>query len=261
MLQPSGVIECNVLIPLMVFAHFAQRMQCREKRGPAIARQPSPCSQRWRRNPCASSNDAADDPAIWVHPTDPARSLIIGTDKKHGLDVYDLSGKRVQSLPDGRMNNVDLRYGFPLGGGEVAIVAATNRTDQTLALYAVDANGRLSNVADGKIATGLADPYGLCMYRSPAGEYFVFANEGDEVVLINNGSSKPAATASALDSFASSGWLSSRRLRGRRWHWPFICRRRRRWLVALLRRSQAAAIRARKSTRWPTATSLTTLKA
>lgn len=129
--------------------------------------------------PVASINDAADDPAIWVHPSDPSRSLIIGTDKKHGLDVYDLAGKRVQALQDGRMNNVDLRYGFPLAGQQVAIVAATNRTDQTLALYAVDANGRLSNIAAEKIATGLPDPYGLCMYRSAAGEYFVFANDGD----------------------------------------------------------------------------------
>lgn len=128
--------------------------------------------------PVASANDAADDPAIWIHPSDPALSLIIGTDKKHGLDVYDLAGKRVQSLPDGRMNNVDLRYGFPLDGAEVAIVAATNRTDRTLALYAVDGNGRLSDVADGKIATGMTDPYGLCMYRNGAGEYFVFANDG-----------------------------------------------------------------------------------
>ena len=129
--------------------------------------------------PVASINDAADDPAIWVHPTDPARSLVIGTDKKNGLDVYDLSGKRVQTLPDGRMNNVDIRYDFPLAGRKIAIVAATNRTDQTLALYGVDAHGRLSNVADGKIATGLADPYGLCMYRNSDGEYFVFANDGD----------------------------------------------------------------------------------
>ncbi|HEY0686383.1 MAG TPA: phytase [Steroidobacter sp.] len=129
--------------------------------------------------PVASANDAADDPAIWVHPTDPSRSLIIGTDKKNGLDVYDLAGKRVQSLPDGRMNNIDIRYGFALGGQQVAIVAATNRTDRTLSLYAVDAHGRLSDVADGKIATGMADPYGLCMYRSSAGEYFVFANDGD----------------------------------------------------------------------------------
>lgn len=129
--------------------------------------------------PVPSSFDAADDPAIWIHPTDPSRSRIIGTDKKRGLDVYDLAGKRVQSLPDGKMNNVDLRYGFPLDGAQVAIVAATNRTNQSLALYAVDANGDLRNVADGNIPTGMADPYGLCMYRNSAGEYFVFANDAD----------------------------------------------------------------------------------
>jgi 3-phytase len=127
--------------------------------------------------PVMSSWDAADDPAIWIHPTDPARSLIIGTNKKRGLDVYDLAGKRVQSLPDGRMNNVDLRYAFELDGADVAIVAATNRTDQSLALYAVDADGRLRNVADGKIPTGFDDPYGLCMYRNSAGEFFVLVND------------------------------------------------------------------------------------
>lgn len=129
--------------------------------------------------PVTNTGDAADDPAIWIHPSDPSRSLVIGTDKKQGLDVYDLNGKRVQSLPDGRMNNVDLRYGFQLDGARVAIVAATNRTDKSIALYAVDANGRLRDVADGKIPTGMDDPYGLCMYRNSAGEYFVFANDAD----------------------------------------------------------------------------------
>jgi 3-phytase len=148
----------------------------------ARANSPKRVSATVETEPVASSRDAADDPAIWIHPTDPAKSLVIGTDKKRGLDVYDLSGKRVQSLPDGRMNNVDLRPGFQLDGNEVAIVAATNRTDQSLALYAADANGRLRNVTDGRIPTGMADPYGLCMYRNPAGEYFVFANDADSSV-------------------------------------------------------------------------------
>ena len=33
--------------------------------------------------PVPHSGDSADDPAIWIHPTDPAQSTIIGTDK-HG---------------------------------------------------------------------------------------------------------------------------------------------------------------------------------
>src|SRR5262245_960394 len=63
--------------------------------------------------------DAADDPAIWVHPSTPALSIVIGTDKKGGLAVYDLDGQQLQYLPDGNLNNVDIRTGFSLGGRSV----------------------------------------------------------------------------------------------------------------------------------------------
>ena len=67
------------------------------------------------------ADDAADDVAVWVHPTDRALSLVLGTDKTSGLAVYDLAGRQLQFLTDGAINNVDLRYGFPLGGGHVAL--------------------------------------------------------------------------------------------------------------------------------------------
>lgn len=130
--------------------------------------------------PVASGGDAADDPAIWIHPTDPALSVIIGTDKKRGLNVYDLKGQLLQSLDDGKLNNVDLRDGFKLGGRTVTLVAASDRTSKAIALYALDpATRRLTSVADGVQATGLGDPYGLCMYRSRKGETFVFINDTD----------------------------------------------------------------------------------
>ncbi|HEX7035397.1 MAG TPA: phytase, partial [Pseudomonadales bacterium] len=87
----------------------------------------------------ASYGDAADDPAIWVHPDDPEKSLVIGTDKQLGLYVFDLEGRTLQTVPDGRMNNVDLRDGFPLGGGTVTLVTASNRSDDTIAAYRLDA--------------------------------------------------------------------------------------------------------------------------
>ncbi|MGH9801131.1 MAG: phytase, partial [Blastocatellia bacterium] len=59
-------------------------------------------------DPVPSGGDAADDPAIWIHPTDPVLSTIIGTNKQGGLAVYDLGGKQIQYLADGRMDNVDL---------------------------------------------------------------------------------------------------------------------------------------------------------
>ena len=132
--------------------------------------------------PVASFGDAADDPAIWVDPKNAARSVVIGTDKKLGLNVYDLSGKLLQSLPDGRMNNVDLREGFTLAGKPITVVAATNRTTRSISVYRFDpATRQLSSVADGVLETGFADPYGLCMYRSnKSGALYVLANDSDD---------------------------------------------------------------------------------
>jgi 3-phytase len=131
--------------------------------------------------PVASFGDAADDPAIWAHPTDPAKSLIVATDKKAGMFVYDMQGKVVQFRPDGKMNNTDLRDGFPLGGDQVTLVTASDRTHKSVAIYRLDPDRReLVDVADGVQATGMADPYGLCMYRSPkSAKTYVFINTGD----------------------------------------------------------------------------------
>lgn len=131
--------------------------------------------------PVEDYGDAADDPAIWIHPTDPARSLIIGAQKKRGIETYDLAGKRLQAMPVGRINNVDLRQGVLLGGRRRDIVAGSNRDERTLALFEVDAaSRRLTNAVAAPIATGLRDPYGLCMYHSAkTGKLYVFINNPD----------------------------------------------------------------------------------
>src|SRR5262245_41629735 len=40
----------------------------------------------------------ADDPAIWVHPTDPAASLVIVTKKTAGLSVFDMNGMELVAI-------------------------------------------------------------------------------------------------------------------------------------------------------------------
>ena len=131
--------------------------------------------------PTGSYGDAADDPAIWAHPTDPSQSLVIATDKKAGLYLYDMQGKVVQFLPDGKMNNVDVREDFELGGEKIVLVTASNRTDKSIAIYRLDTvNRKLVNIADGVQPTGLGDPYGLCMYRDKDnGRTYVFINGDD----------------------------------------------------------------------------------
>lgn len=126
--------------------------------------------------PVPTSDDAADDPAIWIHPSDPSQSTVIGTDKRSGLVVYDLSGRQLQYLPHGRLNNVDLRSNFSLAGESVALVTASDR-DGGIAVYRVDSGTRLlEEVAARQIETELV-PYGLCMYRSAvSGEFYTFVN-------------------------------------------------------------------------------------
>ena len=130
--------------------------------------------------PVPSSGDAADDMCVWVHPTTPSASLVIGTDKDAGLAVYDLTGSQLQFLPDGELNNVDLRYGFRLGSAEVALVTSGERSQNVLAIYAVDPiQRRLHNVAAHPIPLGF-DVYGCCMYRSHVtGDYYFFCNSSD----------------------------------------------------------------------------------
>lgn len=131
--------------------------------------------------PVLSHGDAADDPAIWANPANPAASLVVATDKKSGLYLYDMQGQVVQHLPDGKMNNVDLRDGFILGGEPIVLVAASDRTRKSIALYRLDTvNRRLVNIADGLQPTGQGDPYGLCLYRSlRSGKTYVFINDSN----------------------------------------------------------------------------------
>jgi 3-phytase len=155
--------------------------------------------------PMPHDGDAADDSAIWVHPADPALSTVIGTDKQGGLAVYDLAGQQIQYLPAGRLNNVDIRAGFSLGGQPAALVTASNRTDRTIAIYRVNpATRQLESVAARPIIT-IAKSYGSCMYHSSTtGKfyYFVTSENGglEQWELFDNGAGKvDAAKVRSLD--------------------------------------------------------------
>ncbi|WP_395505479.1 phytase [Ectopseudomonas hydrolytica] len=125
-----------------------------------------------------SLGDAADDPAIWLHPDEPSRSRVLGTDKQGGLLVYDLQGRQLQDLRVGRLNNVDLRAGFDLGGQRVDLAVASHRDGNALQFFAIDrASGELSDL--GLAPTALSDIYGLCLFQQPDGVIHAIANDKD----------------------------------------------------------------------------------
>ncbi|MCH7342528.1 phytase [Pelomonas sp. CA6] len=127
--------------------------------------------------PVRGQGDAADDPAIWVHPRRPADSLILATDKKRGLAVYDLRGRERQFLPVGRVNNVDLRQGLRYGGQRWDLAVATQRDEASLLLWAISPQGRLRELA--RLPSGLDDLYGVCVGRAAGGELDIYANDKD----------------------------------------------------------------------------------
>ena len=106
--------------------------------------------------------DAADDPAIWIDPANPSRALIVATDKKAGLHLYDLSGKGIAFAKAGLVNNVDVT-------GD--IIVASDRNDGAsahLALFRLDA-AKPAIVPLGRAAAGTGEAYGLCLKKNAPG--------------------------------------------------------------------------------------------
>ncbi|MFE6834874.1 phytase [Streptomyces sp. NPDC057705] len=120
--------------------------------------------------PVSHSGDAADDPAIWVHPTDPAKSVVVGTDKKGALEVYDMTGARIQRIAGDYGNNVDLRGNIVVSADDEA--AGGNGA---MHIYRIDpATRQLKRLAD--VPTEVT-AHGICLYTSPSsGKLYAFPN-------------------------------------------------------------------------------------
>jgi alkaline phosphatase/myo-inositol-hexaphosphate 3-phosphohydrolase len=119
----------------------------------------------------------SDDPAIWVHPVDPAKSLIVATDKNDpgGLYVFDLNGKIIEEKTVSglqRPNNVDIEYGLSLGGKKVDIAVTTERISHKLRIYSlpdmtpVDGGG--IEVFIGETGIEYRSLMGISLYKRPS---------------------------------------------------------------------------------------------
>lgn len=109
-----------------------------------------------------SRADAADDPAVWVDPANPNRALIVATDKKAGVHIYDLAGQDVAFVKGGLVNNVDVAGN---------IVAASDRNDGVnahIALFRLDPD-KPSLTPLGRAAAGTGEAYGFCFKRTAPG--------------------------------------------------------------------------------------------
>jgi 3-phytase len=115
----------------------------------------------------------SDDPAIWIDWNNPAKSLIIGTDKDSigALYVYDLEGKIIEEkvVRDlKRPNNVDVEYGLLLNNTTVDIAVTTERLENRLRIFSVPDMKSIDNggipVFEGEAQRA---PMGISLYKRP----------------------------------------------------------------------------------------------
>ncbi|OYW78359.1 MAG: hypothetical protein B7Z26_09955, partial [Asticcacaulis sp. 32-58-5] len=100
--------------------------------------------------------DAADDPEIYVSRYSPETPVILGTDKKAGLYVYNIDGSVRDFAPTGPLNNVDLLMmdGQPL-------IGASDRVKNGVALFGLDKDLKLRPISFVSLPT--SEAYGFCM--------------------------------------------------------------------------------------------------
>ena len=112
-----------------------------------------------------------DDPAVWIHPTNRNKSLIIGTDKHTdgALYAFDLKGKIVKRIGGlRRPNNVDITYCFLMNGQLIDIAVVTERQAQRLRVFRLPDlepldHGDLIVFDDDKERA----PMGIALYKRP----------------------------------------------------------------------------------------------
>ena len=141
--------------------------------------------------PVFAGDDAADDMCVLENFNNPESSLIISSDKKYGIIVYDLEGNKLYDYEVGRINNVDIipsKY-----GQDKYLVAGTNRTHNSIDLYIFNSNGELEKNIVREVVPSLKDVYGITFYDDKYNTYlFVSDKKGNvEQWSYNNDESSP----------------------------------------------------------------------
>lgn len=137
----------------------------------------------YETTPIPAGTESTDDIAIWLHPTTPEDSRIVGVNKNEqsagghaGLGLYTIEGKELHYLHYKRLNNVDLKYNFPMGTKKVDLIGASNRDDKSLTFFEI-VKDKLKVLANLKFKNKWGEPltegpYGFCLSHVKGSDKF-----------------------------------------------------------------------------------------
>ena len=126
-----------------------------------------------------TDDDDADDLAVWIHPIDLSKSMIVGTNKKSGVMMYNLKGEEIHFYSAGNLNNIDVRYDFTFGNSSKGdIIACSERINNKMVVFRVNpSDGSLVEISGDRFMSDIRDVYGFCLFRSAkSGTLYAFMN-------------------------------------------------------------------------------------
>jgi 3-phytase len=136
--------------------------------------------------PVGSPDDGADDPCIWVPSHNVEGTIIVGTDKKFGLETYMLSGQKLNRFGFGNINNVDINPNFfapnEAGRRNNALVIGTNRSTHSIDFFTLEETGVLLLIHREIIGQEMGDLYGLCTFSVSGVHYFVASDKDGRIL-------------------------------------------------------------------------------
>ena len=123
----------------------------------------------------AESYDMAEDLAIFVHPTDLEKSMLIGANTFTGLATYDLEGQLLKHYPVGPIHRVDTRSDFKIGDETVHLVVASNWEENSLQVFKLDTSSmELTEINKEPIVSRVTEISGFCLYQNAEGLLYAF---------------------------------------------------------------------------------------
>lgn len=138
---------------------------------------------RLETEPSRNTGDSFDDPALWIHPSQPALSLILGTNKQGGLHLFQLDGSQLAvASPAAHPNNVDVIYGFPLSHKptDLALSVCRDKDCPCVRVWKIDSSTRTLQEVSGPGGIKVLDGdvgYGSCtFYCRKTGRHYFFVN-------------------------------------------------------------------------------------